>query len=190
MGERRTDKFPTRVYIQNFTARQILSKKALTILFKKDRFTKLSEPGFSFDSRLVCLIESDTIKFKVLRNLKMIFNIADYYEEATDKQVRVFCTHPMLNCNEISEILDNTNQSMRKLITAILKEKVLDTRKLATIQKSADSLDIELKITDDGKIVLPTEKRELHNFLCFLHENLYKGSLTQKRYMTNSKRPA
>ena len=176
------------VYIQRFTAQQLLERK-FTLVLDRNAFRRLSSPAFTLDTSLTCIIESDKVKFKSLQKLRSIIDVAELYHKATDEEVRRFAHHDRFTVFDQNEFVNNADQQIRKHIHDIVTSEILEKHDVDTIRGAAESTGLSIAI-ENGKIVLPTQKRELKNFLRFLQESRYRGPISGTTYVTNSRRPA
>ena len=175
-----------KVLVQKFSAQQSLGKK-LAILLTGNSFKQLTEPAFTMDTRLVCIIEGGKIKFRSFHNLRMIIDLSEHFEEATDDDIDDFADHSVLEIADIQAFKDHADQTVRKLVHKIMKARVLDQHTAEEIEAKASEVELELTI-NGGKVVLPEEKQDIKQVLCFLDDGLYEAPLSGQRYVTNSKR--
>lgn len=178
-----------RLLIQNFSARQILNRGALAFRYDGNTFDRLTEPSFSIANNLSAILQSDYLKFKSFTSVKMIFDLANVYQEASDAQIGAFGAHASLHIADIAEFKGFSDQGIRKLVTAIGKKKVLDNFTPAQIVAAAATTTLTIDL-DQGKIVMPRSRAEAKKLLHFLDEGFYKGPLSGVAFITNSKRRA
>jgi hypothetical protein len=89
---------------------------------------------------------------------------------------------------DVAEFKALADQGIRKLVNAISKTNILDSYPVADIVTKAQSLGLALQV-QDGKIVMPIDRKTVKQLLRFLDDGIYEASLTARRYVTNSKRP-
>ncbi|HAU1759016.1 TPA: DUF4868 domain-containing protein [Legionella pneumophila] len=176
----------TKVLVQRFTSMQVLQKK-WALLQVGNAFRQLTEPAFSLDSTLTCVIEDSKIKFKSQQKLRSIINMQDIYKEATDQEVRDFATHETLEISDIDDFLGIADQTTRKLIRAISRSNTLNNYAVNDIYTAANRVGVTINVKN-GKIVMPNTRADVKNLLRFLEDSLYEAALTGQRYITNSKR--
>lgn len=177
-----------RILIQRFTAQQLLDRKFVLTL-DRNTFNRLSEPGFTLDTSLTCIIENGKIKFKSLQKLRSIIDIAEIYREATDVEVRTFALHRKFHVGNVDRFVDDADLVIRRLISGIVADRILDRSDLATIEDAARETRLPIAI-ENGKIVMPKQKKEVKELLTFLNESRYNGPLSGTPYVTNSRRRA
>ena len=178
----------TKILVQRFTAGQLLDRK-FSLLLGNNSFKQLTDPAFSIATKLTCIIENGQIKFDSYSNVRSIFDLMEFYQEATDEDIDDFGAHVSLEIEDMDVFKGQATQTTRKLIHKIVSSGVLDAHSAAEIQQKAEETDLELTL-DDGKIVIPNDKKEALNFLHFLNDGLYEAALSGRRYVTNSKREA
>jgi hypothetical protein len=176
----------TRVLVQRFTSKQFLQKK-WALLQDGNAFRGLTEPAFSLDSSLTCIIEGGKIKFKSQFKLRSIIEMKDIYREATDQEVKDFTEHESLFVENVDSFLDVADQTTRKLISAITRSDNLNVYTVEEIRDAAKRVGVSITV-NNNKIVIPDARADVKNLLRFLDDSLYEASLTGQRYITNSKR--
>ena len=177
-----------RILIQAFTAQQFLTRDRIALIFDGGSFRRVTEPSFALDSKLVAIAENGQIKFKSFHLLKRIFVLEHVYREATDQQIDAFCGHASLLVENLDAVKAGASQNIRRLFHAVQAANVLDQSPVADIYAKAEGLGVELTI-QDGRIVVPTERQRLKEFLRFLDESIYAGPLSARALVANSKRP-
>jgi hypothetical protein len=176
------------VLVQRFTAAQVLQTK-FALFQQGNAFSQLSDPAFTLDSSLTCVIENSNIKFKSQQKLRSIIHMLDIYRAATDQEVRSFAGHSRIEVTDINGFIAAANQPSRRLIHAVASNRVLDTISLPTIQTAAQNTGLHI-VLNNGKIVMPTDKKDIKALLQFLNESRYVGPLSGQTYVANSRRAA
>lgn len=177
-----------KVLVQRFTSQQVLERR-FALLQDGNAFRHLSEPAFTLDNGLACIIEGGLIKFKSQFKLRSIINMIDIYRAATDQEVQAFAGHAALHVTDIQAFTEMTNQVSRKLIHAISNNGTLDNHTPAQIQSAAAATGLAIDV-NNGKIVVPDTHAEVKSLLQFLNESRYSGPLSGQAYVTNSQRLA
>ena len=166
----------------------MLSRK-FAIFLSGNAFRRLTDPAFTLDTSLTCIIEADILKFKSLAKLRSIIDMTEIYREATDAEVRRFAGHNSLHVSDIAEFLEISDQVIRKLVRAVIDSEVLDKYAVDVIEAAATETGLNLNIEKD-RIVMPRERSDIKAILQFLDESRYSGPLSGQPYITNSRRPA
>lgn len=176
----------TKVIVQKFTSQQMLERK-FSLLHDGNAFRKLTEPAFTLDTALTCIIEGGKIKFKSQHKLRSIIDMQDIYREATEQEVKGFSAHESLSVANVDSFLEQADQVTRKLISAITRSGNLDKYGVDAIKAAAASVGVEVTVVNE-KIVMPKTRADIKNLLRFLDDSLYEAALTGQKYITNSKR--
>ena len=175
------------ILIQQFTRRQMLEHK-WAVLFSGNTFRRIMEPAFVMPSSLTCVLTEGRLRFKSWSNLRSIFNVTDIYRAATDKEVEGFGLHQGIRIDSVDQLLEESDQQMRKMINQVLSEGTLDMYPATTIQQAATQTRLTIEVEDD-RIVWPSARREQKELLQFLVDNRFAGALSGTIYVTNSRRP-
>ncbi|MBB3995204.1 hypothetical protein GGR95_002856 [Sulfitobacter undariae] len=176
-----------RVLIQRFRTSQYLQKSGVTLVFNNNRFGKLAKQGFALDARLTAIVEGDTVKFHSFASLRTILTVQEHYHEATEQQVIDFSEHVNFHIENAALFDAAMDERSRKLIRGIALSDVLNQHDVTSIREKALSVGLDIGL-QEGKLVLPGEKRRLKIILSFLEQSVYKGVFTDETFETNSKR--
>jgi hypothetical protein len=178
------------ILIQLFENRRLIANKGLTMLFSDNTFKRMSESGLTLDTRLLAVLEGNQLKFQSFHFLSRVFDMSDYFKEATSEEVKDFASHEKLAVDNLPSFIADASAPVRKKITLILQSGVLDNFTTEQIVAAAQNFKVDVKTTDDGRISLPTNGTELRRLLRFLDEDYYESPLTQTHFVSNSKRVA
>lgn len=176
-----------KVLIQSFGSQQLLLRRHWFVL-DKQTFKEAKNPGFTVATHLSAVIEGPLVKFKSFPLLRRIFDLTEFYTEASDEEIEEMCQHSSLHAPDVEAVKAAMTPTIRKRMHAIRKTGVLDAYTVKQFISRANKLDVNLSVLG-GKLVLPTGKKELKDFLNFMEEKIYMGALTQKLYVANSKKP-
>lgn len=180
----------TQILVQLFERRRLISKGLLSMFFSGGAFQKMEASGLSLDKKLLAVIENDLLKFQSFHFAKRVFDLSEFFREATNDEVRSFAEHDKLSVDDVDQFIGNAGPQTRKKISLILQSGVLDRHPVAHIAGVANTMQLDIALTVDGKIVLPSNKTELKKILRFLDEDYYESPLSATRYISNSKRVA
>lgn len=179
-----------RILIQLFENRRLIANKGLTMFFSENTFKRMSESGLTLDTRLLAVLECNQLKFQSFHFLSRVFDMSDYFKEATAEEVSDFANHEKLAVDNLPNFIAIASAPIRKKITLILQSGMLDNFTTEQIVAAAQNFKVDVKTTDDGRIALPTNGTELRRLLRFLDEDYYESPLTQTHFISNSKRVA
>lgn len=177
-----------KVLVQRFSPQQILSRR-FSLLQNGNAFRHLSEPAFSLDTGLTCIIEGGKIKFRSFHKLRAVINLLDVYRAATDQEVQAFAAHAHFEVADAAAFVATADQTIRKLVHAISNSGVLSNHTVVQIETACNAVGVAVTI-NNGRLIMPTDRAEIKKLLRFLDDGLYQAPLTGVRYVTNSKRPA
>ncbi|HII4363335.1 TPA: Kiwa anti-phage protein KwaB-like domain-containing protein [Vibrio parahaemolyticus] len=180
----------TTVLVQKFSSRQALSLSQIPIIKMQtgNTFVKATEDIFTVDNKLVAVIVGNNTKFKSFHNARMVFNLTNFYQEATDTDLNLICQHLLLEVSNTNSFVAEADSQVRKMVHTISSTALLDNYSVSDIQAAAQGFPNVPITFNQGKLVLPNNKRDLKEVLHFLLEDIYKGPLSGSNYLTNSKR--
>ncbi|WP_223479041.1 hypothetical protein [Oricola indica] len=175
-----------RLRIQRFTGQQLLNRRR-ALLLQNNNFRELAETAFTLGTSLTCVIENGLIKFDSYHNLRAIFDLTVFFEEATDDDIDDLSAHASLNIADLDTFKGDATQTIRKLVHKVLNSGVLDQHTPHEIQQKAAGAGLALAL-NNGVVEVPQDKALARQFFRFLDDGLYEAPLSGQRYMTNSKR--
>lgn len=178
----------TKVLVQRFSPQQILSRR-FSLLQNGNAFRRLSDPAFSLDTSLTCIVEGGKVKFRSFHKLRAVINLLEVYRIATDQEVQDFASHAHFEVADAATFVAAADQTIRKLVHAIGRSGVLGNHSVDQIETACNAVGMVVTV-NNGKLVMPTDRSEIKKLLRFLDDGLYEAPLTGVRYVTNSKRPA
>lgn len=172
---------------QRFTNKQILFRKGFSLILSNDTFTK-EECRFTIaiPEKIDCLLRGNELVFQKYSSANGVFDLSEYYREASNEEINTLKTNEAILI-ENTAMFDKMVNGMfvRKKIAKILDIHALDD--IDRIKNAAQALNFAIPLTADAqKIVWPTNTNEQKNLLKFLAEELYSGSITSQKYVSNS----
>ncbi|TDV58883.1 uncharacterized protein DUF4868 [Pseudomonas sp. LP_7_YM] len=180
----------TQILIQIFERRRVISRTLLSMFFSGDQFQKMTDSGLTFDKKLLAVLEGNILKFHSFHFAKRVFELSEYYREATNEEVSSFAQHEKMSVEDVAQFVLDAGAQTRKKISLILQSGVLDNYTIEHISTVAKTMQLDLNLTDGGKITIPSNKTDLKKLLRFLDEDYYESPLSSTRYISNSKRVA
>jgi hypothetical protein len=180
-----------RALLQVFDRRRSLSRSGYSIIHREQTFKKLVEPGLTFDSTLTATLEDAKLCFRSLHKVRRLFDVDDYYKEATNEELTAFAQHARLETPADLDLVQVADTWIRRKIALIRASGLLDSVPATRIQEIAHSFNLELQLVGVGaaaKLRLPNQKRELKALLKFLNDDYYESPLTEVQYVSSSKR--
>ena len=127
--------------------------------------------------------------FHNFRTVNTFLPLADFYKEASDKEIKEVLNHRLLAPENREAAVLRANQWSRKRFAMLKDSGVLDNYSAQEIKSRSNGYDVSITIVSD-EIVFPTDKSESKKLLQFLNEERFRGAITDTLYETNSKRKA
>ncbi|MDB5797226.1 MAG: hypothetical protein JWP36_1128 [Paucimonas sp.] len=186
-----SDDGSSKILIQLFERRRLFATKALAMYFSGNTFARLHDSGLTLDTKLLAVLEGKRLQFQSFHFLGRVFEVGEYFNEATEEEVKSFASHASFQIADASLFSAAASSLVRKKIALILQSGILDKFTATQLAAAAQTFKVNLKTTEDGnKIVLPQGGAELRSLLRFLDEDYYESPLTQTHFISNSKRVA
>lgn len=173
--------------LQTFDRRRLLTKR-FTLLIRRDTFTKMADAGLVLDTRAAAAYQNNRLYFRSFDQARRIFDLSAYYREATTTDLKRFAKLKSLALEDSESFVSDSDSWVRRRIAMILDSDLLDKCKPHDIAKKARKYRLNVRL-QDGRLVIPSDKKEMKDLLHFLDENYYTSDLTGKQFLTNSKRP-
>lgn len=182
------------VNFQVFDAGKLL-KRGFTLIGSGDTYKKLEEPGLMLQDKLTAHFHNGTLHFNSYHNTKRFLDLADYYREATDTDLDDFAATDLFTFEDEASFKEQADSIIRKKIALLQKNEVLKDLTVSDIQTVANNFNAELPeehhitimVNDDGKLVIPEDKKQLKELIRFLDEDYVTAPLTKRKCLTNSK---
>jgi hypothetical protein len=173
-----------------------LLKRGFTLIGSGDTYKKLEEPGLMLQDKLTAHFHNGTLHFSSYHNTKRFLDLADYYREATDTDLNDFAATDLFAFEDAASFKEQADSIIRKKIALLQKNEVLRDITVTDIQNVANNFNAELPeehhititVNDDGKLVIPEDKKQLKELIRFLDEDYVTAPLTKRKCLTNSKK--
>lgn len=178
------------ILFQNFTRSHVI-RPGHFLFLNKDIYETTHRPGLTLDIKLsaVYIHAERKLLFHNFRTVNTFLPLADFYEEASEQEIREVLAHRRLVAEDADALATESNQWFRKRFAMLKDSGVLDTYSGKEIQVLSEGYDVEILLSK-GRIVFPKDKRRAKKILQFLNEELFRGAITKALYETNSKREA
>lgn len=179
------------VLLQHFDKKRVISTNGLSIFHSSIVYKKIEGIGLTIDSKLTAIIRDRSLRFHSFHLLRQIFDLSDYYKEATDGDIQQFASSACVSVNNPADLVIISDTWVRRKLWLISQSQILQKVPVCDIKAVAAEFSIPLEtLIENGteKILIPEDKKELKTILRFLDEDYYKSPLLQNRYLTNSKR--
>jgi hypothetical protein len=178
------------ILFQNFSRSHVI-RPGRFLFLQNDTYESAQRPGLTLDNKLSAVYRpgDQTLLFHNFRNVNTFLPLAEFYEEASENQIREVLGHERLQPEDEDALAVRANQWFRKRFAMLRDSEVLDHYSAEEIRDHSAGYEVDVHI-DDGKIVFPADKREAKRLLQFLNEEIFRGAITETLYETNSKREA
>lgn len=178
------------ILFQNFSRSHVI-RPGRFLFLQNDTYETTQRPGLTLDGKLsaVYLRAEKKLLFHSFRTVNTFLPLADYYEEASEQQIREVLNHDLFDPEDADAVAIGANQWLRKRFAMLRDSGVLDTYSAKQIQTRSKGYDVTIQLSK-GRIIFPIEKSAAKKLLQFLNEELFRGAITEKLYETNSKREA
>ncbi len=182
------------VNFQVFDAGKLL-KRGFTLIGSGDTYKKLEEPGLILQDKLTAHFDNGILYFSSYHNTKRFLDLADYYRVATDTDLDDFADTDLFAFEDEASFKEQADSIIRKKIALLQKNEVLKDITVTDIQTVVNNFNAELPeehhitilVNDDGKLVIPEDKKQLKELIRFLDEDYVTAPLTKRKCLTNSK---
>lgn len=174
-------------YFQNFDKRKLLQNKNV-IFWDNNTFNKLSNDALIIDNLVNAIFKNGKFYFRSYANANKIFSLLNFFEEASNEVIDNFAGNDKLIV-DTTWLKENGDTIIKKQITLIQNSDVLLNANPAKIKKDAKKFDLNIEM-NNGKLVLPNDRKQCKNILSFINEQYYFGLISKKKFRTNSKRDA
>jgi hypothetical protein len=175
---------------QNFSRSHVI-RPGRFLFLQNNTYETTQRAGLTLDSKLsaVYLPPAGKLLFHSFRTVNTFLPLADFYEEASEQQIREVLGHKLLAAEDADALATDANQWFRKRFAMLRDSGVLDEYSAKAIQARSKGYDVAIQVSK-GKIVFPAERTTAKKLLQFLNEELFRGAITEKLFETNSKREA
>lgn len=178
------------VLFQNFSRSHVI-RPGRFLFLQNNTYETTQRPGLTLDSKLSAVYEPAGRKllFHNFRTVNTFLPLADFYEEASEQQIKEVLGHKLLAAEDADALATDANQWFRKRFAMLRDSGVLDAYSAKQIQARSKGYDVAIHVSK-GKIVFPAERAAAKKLLQFLNEELFRGPITETLFETNSKREA
>ncbi len=184
------------INFQVFDTSRTLSNRGFTIIYTDDVYQKLEKPGLILQNKLTAHFSGGNLLFLSYYNTKRFLDLSKYYKEATNDDLESFAKNKLFKVENVDTFKETADNIVRKHVGLLKQNAVLDKLSVNKIREVANKLNeqvsdehkIHLNINNNGEIVIPEDKKELKHLIRFLCEDYVTAPLTQRIFLTNSKK--
>lgn len=194
LGFARQDDGSEILLIQSFSKSHIINPGQF-LFFHRNNFETSDTPALSLSDQLTAVYypAQQKLLFRNYRAANAIFNLADFYREATEEDIKTILAHEKLSPVNVDALAKGASQWFCKRFALLKDSGILDQYTVAQIIQHSTGYDLDIQIdltTGQERIVFPAEKAPAKKLLQFLNEELFIGAITEQLFETNSKRVA
>lgn len=178
------------VLFQSFNRSHVI-RPGRFLLLDNNTYISSDRPGLTLGNKLAAVYMPGIRKllFQNFRLTNMFLPLADFYEEASEQDIRDILNHEALAPKDVDALAVDAPQWFRKRFAMLRDSNILNEYSAGDIAERSVRYDVDIRI-DRGRIVFPGNKAEARRVLQFLNEELFRGAITETLYETNSKRSA
>ncbi len=175
---------------QNFSRSHVI-RPGRFLFLQNNTYETTHRAGLTLDNKLSAayLPIAGKLLFYNFRTVNTFLPLADFYEEASEQQIKEVLAHELLAPEDADAVAAEANQWFRKRFAMLRDSGLLDSYSAKQIQARSKGYDVAIHVSK-GKIVFPSERAAAKKLLQFLNEELFRGAITEKLFETNSKREA
>lgn len=180
------------VYLQSFDRRKLISRSGFSIFHSQNVYKKIEGTGLTLDNKISAKLEGRSLKFFSFFHASRIFDLTEYYQEATDADIVDFSTLPQVAVSDQNALIDASDNWVRRKLWLIKQSGILEKVPPSDIRRIAGEFGIQVNFetTETAeRLVMPSDKKALKTLLRFLDEDYYKSPLSNTNFISNSKRP-
>ena len=157
-----------KVFVQKFSSRQALSLNQLPVIKTQtgNTFVKTTDDIFTIDNKLVAIIEGNKTKFKSFHNARTVFDLSNFYKEATDDDLTKMAQHASLEISNLTNFIAEADTQVREMAHSIESSGVLNNYTVTQIYIAAANFPDIRVVVNNGKITLPNDKKDLKEKKC------------------------
>lgn len=178
------------VLFQNFSRSHVIHPGRF-LFMQNDAYETAQRPGLTLDGKLAAIYvpAQRQLFFHNFRTANTFLPLADFYEEASEQDIREMLAHERLAAEDPDALAIGASQWFRKRFAMLSNSGIIDEYTPQQIVDHSVGYEVEIQL-EDGKIVFPSNKSSAKRLLQFLNEELFRGAITETLYETNSKREA
>ena len=175
---------------QNFSRSHVI-RPGRFLLLEANTYTSRQRAGLTLDSKLsaVFLPTEGKLLFQNFRTVNTFLPLADFFEEASEQEIREILEHVLLAPENADTIATGANQWFRKRFAMLRASGLLDHYSAQQIAEHSKDYEVDIHLKGD-QIIFPADRGQAKRLLQFLNEEIYRGAITDTLYETNSKREA
>ncbi|MES2328583.1 MAG: hypothetical protein V4539_03205 [Bacteroidota bacterium] len=172
-------------YFQTFDSRKLLHNKHI-LVYESQTYSSFQKQAFIVEETVSAFHRNGKFYFKSYANANKVFGLSDFYHAATDDEIDRLSKNSKVKMDSLW-FQGNTNSAIRKQITLLQKNKILDRADPKKVKDEAAAFNLQIEVKS-GKIHFPNDTKVCKDILCFLNEHFYFGAITGDKLRASSHR--
>ncbi|MFZ5894961.1 MAG: hypothetical protein ACOY0T_28130 [Myxococcota bacterium] len=168
-------------------ARQVLRREGFTFFLSDRLFRRNHRAGLVVRDALDAIYERGALDFASEYVVRRFLDLSGLFEEATNQELLRFFGEELFVPVDAAELRGLADQWVRRKVKMLAQERLLRRASLDELLEHAERFQVTLSVRG-GRLVVPRNKKDLKLLLRFLDEDFLESSLSQTRYVANSKR--
>ena len=176
-----------RVVVQRLESKYLLRPEGRRFMLAGNRFVRDDRTGLEIPERADAVLEGATLYIAAWPRAHSVLDLSNWTREATMAEAEEFLKDGRFSLPahfDVSKVIDSV---VRRKITSISENGVLDRASPPVLREYAARFNIAIEV-DDGRIVLPAEKKQFKAVLSLLDQDLLLFEPTDEHWIVNSKR--
>lgn len=161
------------------------------VFFEGNTMNRLTNGGLTIPDRVDAVFRNGTLYFHSLRNASRFLDLAERFREASDEVVSEFLEAAPVSYEDEEGVFDLLDSWCRRRISMLAQRPIWRDIGVRQIRERARDFGVDVKIRrrrGTELLVLPETRAELKQLLRLLNDDFLLSTLTNTRYLTNSKR--
>lgn len=149
------------VLIQHFDKKRVISTNGLSIFHAANVYKKIEGIGLTVDSKLTSILRDGELKFHSFHLLRQLFDVSEYYKEATDGDIHQFASMACVRVGDSTKLIAISDTWVRRKLWLISQSQILEKVPVSDIKAVAAEFHIDLEtemIDGTEQLVIPDEK--------------------------------
>ena len=149
------------VYLQSFDRRRVISSAGFSIFHSKDTYKRIEGSGLTLDNKLAARLRGTKLSFFSFFHIRQIFDMSNYYQEATDNDIKQFADLKELHVENVDELMAASDTWVRRKVWLVMQSSILGRCRSTTSRlsplNSASPLNMWFRMAAKGLRSLATE---------------------------------
>ncbi|MGC4087608.1 MAG: hypothetical protein QM756_06885 [Polyangiaceae bacterium] len=172
---------------QAIDGRQVLRREGFAFLLSERVFRKNQRSGLVVRDSIDACFEGGALYFSSEFVARRFLDLSGLFEEATSQELSRFFAHELFAESSASQLQALSDQWIRRKVKMLQREHTVERLRLPELLEHAERFQVKLAVRGN-QLLVPRTRKDLKTLLRFLDEDFLESSLSQSRYLANSKR--